>query len=336
VTSSDYLRALAALQLNWVTGSHDVWDGADVYVPDLHRQAAREITRRMDAARRSNSSGLVLEGMQGSGKTQLLGWVREQVQRGGGYFFLVNLVRGETFWESVVEAMLDGLSRSHAGSGDTQLRVLLGRLGERAGTSRTVRAVAEGRRATKVGLAKFVDELGDRAGLRVEVRDTARALAMRGSDDASAQELAKAYFLCDELDAQARLEYGLGAARGPERTVRQLSEILALTCHSVIAVDQLDPLIASAASSLATVDSSQEDPKRDHSVNQVAQGLMGLRDGTLRTLTLLACIPNSWKLIKERGVVTAPDRFRRPTLNLERISSPEMAQAIVEKHLAAQ
>src|SRR5262249_12093552 len=151
-----------------------------------------------------------------------------------------------------------------------------------------VRAVAERRRATKESLKQFVGGLGARAGLRPEVRDTARALAMYGSDDTQAQELATAYFLCDALDPRAWWDYGLGAVHGPERAVQQLSEVLALTGHCVIAVDQLDPLFARAASSLATVDSSQPDPGRDHLVHQVAQGLMGLREGTHRTLTLLA------------------------------------------------
>ena len=330
MTGGDQWKALASLHLSGVTSPHDVWEGTDVYVPQLHR----EIARRIEAAQRSDSSGLVLEGMQGTGKTQLLGWVREQVQRDGGYFFLLTLAHGETFWESAVEAVLDGLSRPYTGGVGTQIRVLLGRLGERAGTSRAIRAVAEQGRATKAGLDRFVGELGARAGLRPGARDTARALAMYGSDDTDAQELAMAYFLGDELDAQARSEYRLGAARGRERTVWQVTEVLALTGHTVIAADQLDPLFARAASSLATVDSSQPDPRRDHVVNQVAEGLSGLREGTHKTLTLLACIPTSWNLIKERGVATVADRFR-DVLALDRIRSPEVSRAIVEKHLAA-
>jgi hypothetical protein len=41
-------------------------------------------------------------------------------------------------------------------------------------------------------------------------------------------------------------------------------------------------------------------------------------------------------LIQERGVATVADRFRLPPLTLERIHSPDVARAIVEKHLAAQ
>jgi hypothetical protein len=336
VIDDDEQRALASLQLNWITSSDDVWEGADVYVPQLHGpRTTREITQGIDAARRSDPPGLVLEGVQGTGKTQLLSWVREQVQRDGGYFFLVTLAHGETFWEGVVEAMLDGLYRPHAGGGGTQLQVLLGRLGERAGPSRVVQAVAQGRRSTKAGLDRFVSDLSARAGLRPEVRDTVRALAMSRSDDVGAQDVATAYFQAGDLDAEARSEYGLGAPRSPERTVRHLSQILAATDHSVIAVDQLDPLIARAASSPGAVDSPQPDPRLDHLVNQVAQGLMGLREGTHRTLILLACIPTSWKLIQERGVATVADRFRRPPLTLKRIDSAEVARAIVEKHLAA-
>jgi Helicase HerA, central domain len=337
VTVDDERRVLASLQLGWITSSDDVWAGAEVYVPQLHQgRTVREIVSGIEAARRSDPPGLVLEGGQGTGKTQLLGWVRECVQRDGGYFFLITLAHGETFWEGVLEAMLDSLNRPHAGGGDRQLEVLLGRLGELAGSSRTVQAVVQGRRSTRVGLDRYAGDLGGRTGLRAEVRDTARALAMYRSEDIAAQDVARAYFQGDELDAEARAEYGLGGAPGPERAVRHLSQILALTGHSVIALDQLDPLISRAASSPETVDSSRPDRRRDHLVNQVAQGLMGLWEGTGRTLILLACIPNSWKLIQERGVVTVADRFRRPPLTLGRIPNAEVAQAIVEKHLAAQ
>src|SRR5262249_2622251 len=77
------------------------------------------------------------------------------------------------------------------------------------------------------------------------------------------------------------------------------------------------------------------DPRRDQVVNQLAQGLLGLRGGTQRTLILLACLATTWTLIRQRAVATVADRFRRPPLTLQRLPSAEVAQAIVERHLAA-
>ncbi|MEJ2578493.1 MAG: DUF87 domain-containing protein [Kineosporiaceae bacterium] len=313
-TLGEQQRALAELQLTWVTRSH--------------------VVRQARQARAGDPPGLVVEGVAGTGKTHLLGEVREQVQQDGGYFFLVALAHGETFWESVLEAVLDGLWRPHAGNGATQLQVLLTELGRRAGASRTVQAPLEGHRPTRARLDRVVTGLVSQTGLRPEVRDTARALVLYAAEDADAQDVARAYFLGDEVEPQLRAEFGLGAQRGPERTVRHLSQLLAATGHSVIAVDQLDALVFRAASSLETVSSSADDAGRDRLVGQVAQGLMGLQEGAERTLVVLTCIPNSWQLIRGRSVATVADRFRDPALTLERIPTAELARSVVESRLA--
>ncbi len=59
--------------------------------------------------------GVVVQGQRGSGKTHLLGWIRSQVQRQDGYFFLVGLLDGSRFWPSVAGSMLDGLTRQVTG-----------------------------------------------------------------------------------------------------------------------------------------------------------------------------------------------------------------------------
>ena len=328
------LEALASLRLSWVTDSRDVWRDADTYVPQLHHQAAAEVRQRIiDARGHDLRQGLVVEGEAGSGKTQLLGWVREQTQHDGGYFFLINLQQGETFWQSVVEALLDGLQRDHV-AGDSQLRLLMRRLGERAGTSRMVRAVVEGSRVSRAGLDKFVAGLSASEGWRPELASTARALAMLAAEDPATQELARAHLASEELPAEDRAEYGLGAARGPERTVMQLSRVLALTGSSVLAVDQLDSLFARAASAPERVDSDYADAARDHVINQVSEGLMSLREDTERTLVLLACIPNSWRLIQKYALASVADRFYGP-LTLDTIPGPDVARQIVERHLGA-
>jgi DNA replication protein DnaC len=47
------------------------------------------------AAGRRRPIGLALQGQRGTGKTHMLGWVREQVHARGGYFFLVSLLDAE-------------------------------------------------------------------------------------------------------------------------------------------------------------------------------------------------------------------------------------------------
>jgi hypothetical protein len=60
---------------------------------------------------------------------------------------------------------------------------------------------------------------------------------------------------------------------------------------------------------------------------------MSLRQRTRRTLTLLACIPSTWQLIKDRATDTVQDRFREAT-QLKTIPSAQVARALVEKRFA--
>src|SRR6187549_3160458 len=137
--TEDEVQALSALRFDWAMTPDDVWSAHPEHVPELHLEVGRRILGGVADAKRSAAGkpaggspiGLVIQGSKGSGKTHLLGWVREQVQQEGGYFFLVGLSDGETFWSNAVEAILDGLWRTGDGE-HTQLQVLLRRLGSGA------------------------------------------------------------------------------------------------------------------------------------------------------------------------------------------------------------
>jgi hypothetical protein len=82
------------------------------------------------ASRGPSPLGVAITGQQGSGKTHMLGVVRSEVQRRGGYFFLVSLLQGSNFWQNVVHALRAGLHCPGLG-GEKQLAVALTRLANR-------------------------------------------------------------------------------------------------------------------------------------------------------------------------------------------------------------
>lgn len=89
-------EALSALRLTWAPTADDLWhsQGA-LHVRGLHDRPMADVMAAFgDAERETDSSplGVVVRGPAGSGKTHLLGQVREQVQTGGGFFFLVELL----------------------------------------------------------------------------------------------------------------------------------------------------------------------------------------------------------------------------------------------------
>ncbi|WP_431901499.1 helicase HerA domain-containing protein [Nonomuraea sp. bgisy101] len=324
-------EALGALRLNAVHAPDDVWRPSPYHVESLHPMAALDLRRGVTEAKESADAspvGVVIQGQRGTGKTHLLGWAREHAQREGGYFFLVGLLDARSFWDSIVIAMLDSLWRP-AEDGQSQLRLLLNRLAQLADVPRMVRRAVDGRgHLDRRALDLFVEALRRKGGTVLrDAHDTARALVLLASDDLAAQDAGQAY-LSSVPDEGLGKDWGLTSVyRSPQEVVRDLSRLLALTGPSVIAVDQVDALVAQSSARLV-------DDGQGAVVEQVAGGLMALRDVTRRTLTVLSCLPHTWMLIRDQATATVRDRFREPA-TLRVLKDAQTARAIVERRFAA-
>src|SRR5689334_14770298 len=99
-------RLLSSLlsSLHPIPTQDDIWRGSPYDVPELHAKPARDVLLAVDGMRAEASAqpyGVAVLGRAGAGKTHLLGALREQIQRDLGYFFLVSLNSGKTFWPSI-------------------------------------------------------------------------------------------------------------------------------------------------------------------------------------------------------------------------------------------
>ncbi len=162
----------------------------------------------------------------------------------------------------------------------------------------------------------------------MECEDTARALVLHGTED-PALSRAGSYYLAgsEELERGERRKWGIRSTPKAALTlVEDISRLLALTGPTVIAVDQLDTLVA-----LQTKEIGQGG-EEGLLVAQIADGLMRLREVTRRTVTLLACLPDTWDLIKANAADSVQDRFRE-ALFLGRIRAAALGRALVEKRL---
>ncbi|MFC3981929.1 helicase HerA domain-containing protein, partial [Streptosporangium jomthongense] len=278
--------------------------------------------------------GLILRGQRGSGKTHLLGWVRERIQQDGGYFFLVGLLDTRTFWESTLFAMLDGLSRNGA-EGETQLKILLRRLSELTNMPRGVyREVIGNRAVTRESLDALVNgvrTLNPHVGK--DTKDTLRALVLSACADYAVQDIGDGFLhALPEEESGERAVWGIRQLpKTPQEIIKDLSRLLALTGPSVIAVDQLDVLVAH--SPLATDGTAAHDWHDLIMIDQVAGGLMALRETTRRTLTIVSSLQQTWTLIETYAVDTARDRFRVMP-NLKPLPDADAAKELVEKRFA--
>jgi hypothetical protein len=210
----DELAALATLRFDWADTPDHVWRDSPYHVDGLHDDVAAVIDASIrDAAASDGSSpiGLVLQGQKGVGKTHLLGLVRRQVHRAGGYFFLNNLTEGDAFWENTADALRGGLSRTDD-SGDSQLTTFLRRVCHSGRVDvRSTGAVLGERRLSRKDVDSFVDGLRmlDRQ-VGTECGDVARALVLYSCDSDIGQIGHDFLGRFEEERAGERRKWGIG------------------------------------------------------------------------------------------------------------------------------
>ncbi|MFG1881667.1 helicase HerA domain-containing protein [Micromonospora sp. NPDC049102] len=335
IDETQRLALLELRRLDWAPTQEDVWSPLDIHIDALNGEAGAALLRAYGEASTSTGRsplGLILEGQHGAGKTHLLRWAREQVQRGGGYFFLLGISDGRAFWPNVVQTLLRGLRRSGSYR-HTQLEVLLDRLCERAAVGRKLRDQIRGRQQlTTEALDAFVTALR-RAdpGLGRECRHTVRALVLLAATDDAIQDLGEAFLtsIPDE-DPGDHARWSLPSrAKTAQEIAEEISRLLASTGASMLAVDQIDTVIAQARTSAVHHGQPEAMPTESVAVAEdLGRGLMQLREALRRTVTVVACLPTSWQLISNHTVDSVRDRFRRET-RLSRLPSPDVGAELV-------
>ena len=331
MTTAD-LDALKALTFDWTSGLKDVWVPSRYHIEGLHAETTELIRRGISEAQASNGPnplGIAIQGQGGAGKTHLLGWAREQVQEVRGYFFLVGDLSRTTFWEEVLGSIVQQLLPIQEGKW-YQLETLLADLADRMDLEKTARDAVTGQVApTRDNLNAFITRLRRMdAGINMLCQDTARALVLLASPRQDQWEVGSCFLSCDDLDTEERRAWGIRSLRRhPKPLITELSRLLALSGPSLLAVDQIDALVDQVhkASEGATADR--------HLVAEVASGLMTLHDTTYRTLTVIACLPDTWMYVRDNTVVTARDRFRMGR-QLRNIPSAEIGRLMIEKRFA--
>ncbi|MBU9765254.1 DUF87 domain-containing protein [Mycobacterium sp. TNTM28] len=324
-------EALSALRLTWAPTADDLWhsQGA-LHVRGLHDRAMADVLAAFgDAGRETDSSplGVVVRGPAGSGKTHLLGQVREQVQTGGGYFFLVELLDAAGFWQSARAGILESLGRPGS-ERETQLKDLLWELSSVAHISRANRrAVIGDDDLTPEILTDFVNSLHKVHRHTVKrAHHTLRALVLLGAGDLELQDIGEAFL----TGSGAREAWGLPApVLTAQESVRDISRLIALAGPSVLALDQIDTLLAQSGDRTDAAGGAG-----DRDLEHVAHGLMSLRQTMRRTVGVVACLPAAWEAIQDRATATVQDRFRT-TAMLQGLPTPEVGRAILERRFTA-
>lgn len=343
MTPVSQLEALAKARSGFSNSAHtrdDVWvSHNDIHVDGLHAKAWSVIERAVADAQDSigpSPLGVVLQGSAGTGKTHLLGQVREYVQAQQGYFVMLDLLDPSDFWRTLLSSLLDSLNRQITPPADvTQLHDVMRRLADMAGTTRVARRAISGETTiTPAILDEFVTSL--RKPLPALIRShhaTLRALVLTAAANSRLNDLGIAYLEnnIDEIDSADRTEWQLPPRALPhEQTVRAISEFMAATGPTVLAIDQIDTLVAQARSSTdAAIGSSSY---AGAVIDLLAHGLMSVREVLLRTVCVVSCLPSVWSVIETQATASVPDRFRA-NFRLEGLPDGSFARALVERRL---
>ncbi|MFI5908755.1 ATP-binding protein [Dactylosporangium sp. NPDC051541] len=330
---------LRAFDFNPAPTPDDVWRESKYNVPELHEKTAKEIVSGVNRARRDDVSkplSVAMQGRAGAGKTHLLGAIRETIQESGGYFVLVNMISGRTFWSSTALCMVECLDQPAKGWPSQLVRFLRTITVDLRLPPDVRDAIAGDTVLTRAHLDAFILALRTEHGdVGKQCQDTARALVLNGSKDFEAQDVGYAHLISELGDPDGRKQWGLSAAvRSPQQIVQDISRLMALPMDpTVIAIDQIDTLFAQTTTTVFNRVESMEDDEAGL-LGQVADGLLGLREITRRTLIVVSCLPDTWALIERNAPGPVRERFRLETLP-DRIPSDKIAEEIVARRLRA-
>jgi chromosomal replication initiation ATPase DnaA len=126
------LHALRAVDFDWALHLDSVWEDSDYHVPELHQSLRDEIVKELELRVGPPNSarsplGWIIVGVAGSGKTHLLGALRQEIFAKDAFFLLVDMTDIHDFWETVLLGYVNSLQQEMPDN-RRQYEVILGRL----------------------------------------------------------------------------------------------------------------------------------------------------------------------------------------------------------------
>lgn len=337
------LRALRRVDFDWTLRVQQVWEDNPRDVAHLQKQIREELEDRIEelAERIGNASplGVPLVGPAGSGKTHLLGAVRSIALERGLFFILCDMTDVADFWDTVVLGYLRSLQQTTV-DGSRQVDEWLERLLVKYGEN--VRKRSDLPRQRPPGLIVTTNELIDairqehRAAV-TEHQDVIRALVLFACDHAELNDMGYKWLQGFGIDDDEKEHHGFQAAkRSASQIVSGLSWALGLVAPTVLALDQLDAIVAEHHSaSRADLEEPNEQQLRSNRIIQgLAGGLLALRDVAQNTVTIVSALEATWRLLIENSAVSMEDRFEPPLL-MKLSSDPGHLRQLIVNRLSA-
>jgi hypothetical protein len=331
------LIALRHVNFDWTAHIDEIWADQQHETERLQRPIREELLETLEQLKKSPKKesplGIPLLGPAGSGKTHLLGFVRREALAQGTYFILADMTDVADFWETVSLGYLRSLQQQSGGR--RQVDRWLDRMVELYGKDNQKAKDLPKQRPP--ALINRTDELiaQVRAKHRAETQehvDVLRALILFACDHADINDLGYKWLQGLVIDDEELGVFGFQQKhQTPSRIVRGLSWLLSLTSPSVLALDQLDAIVAEHELSRSELDAEapSEQQRRSLAIIQgIARGLLELRDLTRRTLTVVSSLEATWNILHGQATVSMADRYDS-TLLLRPGTGPDVFRDLV-------
>ena len=329
--------ALREVDFNWAVGLSEVWDEAPYDVPAMHKEIRKEFASRLRRMARESKPqsplGWVVLGVGGTGKSHLLGAFRRETFGQDATFIQIDMTDVRDFWDIVLQGYIASLQQSV--EGEFQWRRLLRRVIENLGPNKPagqiLKTLAE-RKSENLpnDIRKVIEALTQYN--RVELQrhhNVVRALLCFNSGDYAVFHVGYTWLLGQAIEEPDRLRYGFTlASEQPRRIVEGLSWLLSLGGPTVLALDQLDPIVTHAHFKRLAESITDEQAAAQSIIVQIGGGLGALRDTTKNTLVVVTCIESTWQYLRESAMKTAVDRFDSPR-ELTPAGTADLARALV-------
>jgi hypothetical protein len=169
-------------------------------------------------------------------------------------------------------------------------------------------------------------------------QDVVRAIVALNSDDFDIASAGTTWLQGVELDETERTQLGFRKSQEkPINIVEGLSWLMSLCGPTILAFDQLDPIVTQLdLSSRSRPDEGTPEDEETATarsiIEQIGGGLGALRDVTSRTLTLVTCIEATVNVLREFALKQDLDRFEEPRI-LGSVPAGQVAESIVESRL---
>ena len=337
------MDVLRAIDFDWATRLSDVWDDPAWDVPGLHEALRAEFSAKLDAMRAqahaASPLGWFVVGGGGTGKTHLLGAFRRKAARRASAFVLVDMTDVRDFWETVLQGYLDSLQQRYDGhlfQHQCILRNLIGRMGPSRPAADILAILAKSR---SVELLKHIQKVLDVLSRSypkeiLKHQNVVRALVCLNSDNFTIASLGMTWLQGQEVEASDKQAYGFTVAREqPRRIIEALSWLMSLSGPTVLAFDQLDPIVTEHHFRQLARKSAEEQAAAQAIITQIGGGLGALREVTCNTLVVISCVETTWNILGESTLKNFLDRYEAPR-RLGAVRREAISEAIVRNRLA--